>query len=783
MSHPLIADIDQFAEIWLVDFEFHQPEGEPPHPICMVAREWRTGRTFRLWQDDLRLRGEAPFPVNQHGLVVAYYLSAELGCFLTLNWPVPMRLLDLYAEFRCFTSGLTTPCGSSLLGALAYFGLDAIGAAEKSSLRELAIRGGPYTFAERVALLDYCESDVLGLDRLLPVMLPHIDLPRALLRGRYMAAAARIERLGVPIDVLGLTKLRTYWKRVKSRLISEIDADYGVFVPAHRRPIDPNTPLGAAILSTADEYGMDPHDLSAALEEIHREELAARKGLMKALAAARKATGLSRLRISRWERFGGRDGCGRDYSSYPGLDVKARELAAEYPILGLGPGYNGESPYDDIDYAGRLWELLRDAPPATKRKNDPEMLRRAAEFVCEAVATFDMIDGLGTQPMVFSAARFAEWLARSGIPWPRLDSGALALDRDTFREMARAHPKVATLRELRDTLSELQMETLAVGSDGRNRCLLSAFASKTGRNQPSNARFIFGPSVWLRGLIRPDPGCALAYVDWEQQEFGIAAALSGDKAMQAAYLSGDPYLAFAKRAHAVPANATKQTYGPIREQFKACVLAVQYGMGERSLAQRIGQPEAYARELLRLHRQTFPRFWRWSQSAVDHAMLHGYLYTVFGWRVHVGQEANPRSLANFPMQANGAEMLRVACCLATERGIHVCAPVHDALLVEGPSDEIKSIVAATQDAMREASETALGGFALRTDAKVVGYPERFMDPRGERMWNVVWRLIDELGLADDECGFEPVEKPGCSAQHPLLRPRNVTCCSVQHPSS
>jgi DNA polymerase I len=73
---------------------------------------------------------------------------------------------------------------------------------------------------------------------------------------------------------------------------------------------------------------------------------------------------------------------------------------------------------------------------------------------------------------------------------------------------------------------------------------LSAFRSRTGRNQPSNTRFIFGPSVWLRGLVKPLPGHGLGYVDWDQQEFGTAAALSGDVAMQAAYRSGDPYLAF-----------------------------------------------------------------------------------------------------------------------------------------------------------------------------------------------------------------------------------------------
>ena len=48
--------------------------------------------------------------------------------------------------------------------------------------------------------------------------------------------------------------------------------------------------------------------------------------------------------------------------------------------------------------------------------------------------------------MTFSAARWTDYLARKGIPWPRLPSGALALDDDTFREMARAYPE-PTLKE------------------------------------------------------------------------------------------------------------------------------------------------------------------------------------------------------------------------------------------------------------------------------------------------------------------------------------------------
>jgi len=212
---------------------------------------------------------------------------------------------------------------------------------------------------------------------------------------------------------------------------------------------------------------------------------------------------------------------------------------------------------------------------------DVEMLARLREgwttiqdeLIAAVDADYGVYDG-----RAFRAERFAAYLARENIPWSRLESGELELSDGAFRQMAKAYPQVSALRELRSSLAELRLNDLAVGADGRNRTILSAFRSRTGRNQPSNTKFIFGPSVWLRGLIKTSPNYALVYVDWKQQEFGIAAALSGDTAMCEAYHSGDPYLAFAKQAHAVPADASKTTHGQQRELFKQCVLAVQYGM-------------------------------------------------------------------------------------------------------------------------------------------------------------------------------------------------------------
>ena len=124
-------------------------------------------------------------------------------------------------------------------------------------------------------------------------------------------------------------------------------------------------------------------------------------------------------------------------------------------------------------------------------------------MIADIDADYGVYDG-----RTFKEDRFEQFLIRHGIPWERLESGRLCLDDDTFREMAKAYPIISPLRELRHALSEMRLNDLAVGEDGRNRTPLWAFGSRTGRNQPSNTKFIFGPSVWLRGLIKPPPGHA-----------------------------------------------------------------------------------------------------------------------------------------------------------------------------------------------------------------------------------------------------------------------------------
>lgn len=227
---------------------------------------------------------------------------------------------------------------------------------------------------------------------------------------------------------------------------------------------------------------------------------------------------------------------------------------------------------------------------------------------------------------------------------------------------------MAQLRLLRKTLAQLKLTERPVGRDGRNRTQLWAFGTKTSRNAPSTTKFIFGPAKWVRHLIKPAEGYGLAYLDWEHQEFGIAAVLSGDVNMISAYTSGDPYLAIGKQVGRIPPDGTKQSHGPIRDLFKVATLAIGSGSGAGGLARQLGCSPGEAAALLRLHRATYPAFWEWLFNTHGRAALSGSIATGFGWTFctkdpsdRTLNDKRDRTIVNFPMQANGAEMMRPAC--------------------------------------------------------------------------------------------------------------------------
>jgi hypothetical protein len=333
---------------------------------------------------------------------------------------------------------------------------------------------------------------------------------------------------------------------------------------------------------------------------------------------------------------------------------------------------------------------------------------------------------------------------RNGMSWPTHEDGTLDERDATFREMEGKYPQIGPLRELRYSISQLRLNDLAVGNDGRNRTMLGPYGSKTGRNQPSNSRYIFGPAKWIRHLIVPEPGRALIYRDYCQQEVRIAAVVSGDAALLEACETDDVYLGIAKQLGFVPADATPDTHPEVRQMFKTVVLGIQYGLGARSLAIRTGVSLSDAYEILARLRARFRTFEAYAARVIDHAGLNLEIGTPFGWYMQCPSGINSRTVRNFPIQSTGSEIMRAVSLLAERRGIRIIAPVHDAFLAEADANQAEDVSRALDQCMRDASAVVLRGYELPTDEKLMRPGERFTDKRGKEMWETVTQLLAKL---------------------------------------
>jgi DNA polymerase-1 len=372
-----------------------------------------------------------------------------------------------------------------------------------------------------------------------------------------------------------------------------------------------------------------------------------------------------------------------------------------------------------------------------------ERLRsRFVDIRTELVATVDRRYGcydIDRDGPHFRDRKFRNYLQCQGIEWPLLASGELDKQGETFRDMALAYPQLADLHELRKVLGQLRSNKLAVGNDGRNRTMFGPYGAKTGRNAPSNSKFIFGPSKCLRFLIEPPPGRALIYRDFKQEEFRILAVQSRCPAMLAVCESDDVYQTIAGMLGFPQDNAT-------RAMMKVVVLGIQYGLEETSLALMAKISRYEAREVLARLRARFSVAEDFTANVLDHAGLNLALITNYGWSVQCPPGTNVRTIRNWPIQSAGSEIMHVLCLLAERRGIPIVAPVHDGFLAEADERDIDDVSRELDRAMRDASALVLGGYEIPTDDK--GGPIRpgtsFFDKSGEVMWRLINRLLDNL---------------------------------------
>lgn len=214
--------------------------------------------------------------------------------------------------------------------------------------------------------------------------------------------------------------------------------------------------------------------------------------------------------------------------------------------------------------------------------------------------------------------------------------------------------------------------------------------------------------------------------------------------MLRSYQSGDPYMEFCILAGAAPAGASKITHSAERKLYKSAKLALSYGQSIRGFIEKTGVSLPVAERVFRDYRRLYSRYLEWRERQVDNYGLTLQLSTKLGWTLHKGDRVKTNTPLNFPAQATGAEMLRLAVMEMTRRGVQVCCPIHDAVLIQARLSEIESAATEARDSMNAASALLLDGYVLRNDCEIFRYPDRFIDQDGKGTWEVIAAIADTL---------------------------------------
>jgi DNA polymerase family A len=253
-----------------------------------------------------------------------------------------------------------------------------------------------------------------------------------------------------------------------------------------------------------------------------------------------------------------------------------------------------------------------------------------------------------------------------------------------------------------------------LGSDKRIRPYFSIYGAQSGRSQPGSTSFIFLKTAWMRFLVSPSPGRSIVAIDYSSQEFLLAGILARDKAMVEAYKSGDVYL------------ATKKTHGQVRDLFKTIVLSTQYGKTATSMKYDLTNisgkewSQEATQRLIDIFFNCYPNYTKFNETNLKLYKIRKYSRLPCGWTMW-GDNPNPRSVKNVPIQGAGASIMRKAVAFAQDAGLKVIFTLHDALYVEYDAHDLE-VIDKLAFAMKQAVDFYYPGFGtvMRMDANTWG---------------------------------------------------------------
>ncbi|NWC95533.1 DNA polymerase I [Pseudomonas sp. IPO3778] len=181
-----------------------------------------------------------------------------------------------------------------------------------------------------------------------------------------------------------------------------------------------------------------------------------------------------------------------------------------------------------------------------------------------------------------------------------------------------------------------------------------------------------------RDILIPDEGQFFSYVDYEQYEAGIMAALSGDPLLTRFYAEGDLYQI---AADSIFRDVTR------RKEAKRLFLSYAYGMRHRDL---IDAAYGYGadRQNAKVFFKQFARFEDWKTGVYTRFEIEGKIGTALGnhiKRERTGALSEKEKRSSISQQVQGTASLifkKALIAMSGDPRVELKVPMHDAVLFQ-----------------------------------------------------------------------------------------------------
>ena len=315
-----------------------------------------------------------------------------------------------------------------------------------------------------------------------------------------------------------------------------------------------------------------------------------------------------------------------------------------------------------------------------------------------------------------------------GLPHGKKTKTGWSTNADVLEKL-KDHPLVAdvlTYRQyakLKSTYADGLLKV--IDPDGRIRTSFQMTVTATGRLSSTEPNLQNIPTRTdlgskMREMFVAAPGHVLVDADYSQIELRLLAHISGDTAMQQAFLSGaDFHTVTAARVFHVPQD---QVTHQMRSRAKAVNFGIVYGISAFSLSQDIGVTMQEAKEYMDRYFATYTGVKQYMTDVVDKAQEQGYVETLWHRRRALPElkssNFNMRSFGervalNMPIQGTAADIIKLAMVRVHSRldreglAARLIMQVHDELIVECPEEEGPRVEALLQQEMQGVAELSV----------------------------------------------------------------------------